>query len=141
MAQGLPLLRCPRLVGKREVSRVLHAIGAPFRLIWGALTSVANLSRQQIRSLVTVAFLAGMMSLSGENWAITFAADSASHRFTQDGEGAAALLGFLTERMRYISGLQAWLALILGAVILNADYLRFKHGDTEAEMGSKGEGQ
>jgi hypothetical protein len=122
-------------------SRLLYLFGLPFRLLWGALTSIANLTRPQIRSLVTVAFLAGMMSLSGENWAITSAADNASQRFAQDGEGATALLGFLTERMRYISGLQAWLALILGAVILNADYLRFKHGDTEAELGSKGDGQ
>jgi hypothetical protein len=53
-------------------------------------------------------------------------------------EGAMALLGFLTERMRYISGLQAWLALILGAVILNADYVRLKLGDNEASVGSKG---
>lgn len=121
-------------------SRVLHFLGLPFRLLWGALTSIADLTRQQIRSLVTVAFLAGMISLSGENWAITFAADHASLRMVENPESALALLGFLTERMRYISGLQAWLALILGAVILNADYLRFKHGDTEAEIGSnKGE--
>lgn len=116
-------------------SKALHVLGLPFRLLWEALTSVANLSRQQIRSLVTVAFLAGMISLSGENWAITFTADHASHRMAKDAEGAAALLGFLTERMRYISGLQAWLALILGAVILNADYVRLKMGDTEASLG------
>lgn len=121
--------------------RLLHLLGLPFQLLWGALTSIANLTRPQIRSLVTVAFLAGMISLSGENWAITFAADHASHRFAADGEGAAALLGFLTERMRYISGLQAWLALILGAVILNADYVRLKLGDNEASLGSKGEGE
>jgi hypothetical protein len=122
-------------------SKVLHLLGLPFRLLWNALTSIANLTRPQIRSLVTVAFLAGMISLSGENWAITFAADHASHRFAEDGEGAAALLGFLTERMRYISGLQAWLALILGAVILNADYVRLKLGDNEASLGSKGTGE
>lgn len=121
-------------------SKLLHLLGLPFRLLWGALTSVADLTRQQIRSLVTVAFLAGMISLSGENWAITFAADQATDRMAADARSASAFLGFLTERMRYISGLQAWLALILGAVILNADYLRFKHGDTEAELGSNGGG-
>lgn len=121
------------------MQRVLQVFGAPFRLIWIALTSIANLSRQQIRSLVTVAFLAGMISLSGENWAITLAADHASHRFAEDGVGAAALLNFLTERMRYISGLQAWLALALTAVILNADYVRLKIGDNEAGIGRGGE--
>jgi len=116
-------------------SRALHVLGLPFRLLWSALTSIANLSPSQIRSLVTVAFLAGMISLSGENWAITFAADHASHRFAEDAEGARTLLQFLTERMRYISGLQAWLALILGAVILGADYVRLKMGNYEAGLG------
>ena len=122
-------------------AKALHLAGLPIRLLWAGLTSIANLTRPQIRSLVTVAFLAGMISLSGENWAITFLADKASHRLAEDGEGAAALLAFLTERMRYISGLQAWLALILGAVILNADHLRFKHGAIEASMGRKGNDQ
>lgn len=117
--------------------RLWHLLGAPFRLLWSALTSIANLSPGQIRSLVTVAFLGGMISLSGENWAITFAADHASHRMTVDAEGARSLIGFLTERMRYISGLQAWLAVILAAVILNADYVRLKLGEHEASIGRK----
>lgn len=119
-------------------SRLLYLLGLPFRLLWGALTSIANLTAAQVRSLVTVAFLAGMVSLSGENWALTFAADHASHRFIDEPAGSQALFGFLLERMRYISGLQFWLALILGAVVLGADYVRLKLGEHEASIGKGG---
>ena len=116
-------------------SRALHFLGAPFRLMWAALTGVANLSAAQIRSLVTVGFLAGMISLSGENWGLTFAADHASHRFAEDAEGARAVFDLILERVRFTSALQFWLALILGAVILNADYVRLKLGQFEAGAG------
>jgi hypothetical protein len=115
----------------------LNVLNLPFKLLWAALTSVANLTRQQIRSLVTVSFLAGMMSLSAENWVITHTAERAAAGIA-NGTKVATLFEFLTDRMRFTSALQFWLALILGAVVIGADYMRFKFGDTEATLG-KGE--
>lgn len=114
------------------LKKILYALGAPFRAFWWALTRISSLSPQQIKSLVTVGFLAGMISLSLENWGITFLAEDTA---AEHGEGVELLFDFLMERMRYISALQAWLALILGAVIIGADYVRIKIGDNEAGVG------
>lgn len=121
---------------KATISRLWATLTTPFRVIWRSLSQISNLSSKQVRSLTSVAFLAGMISLSAENWGITFVAGKAA---AAGGEGMEHLFGFLLERMRYISILQGWLALILGAVIIGADVVRVKIGSNEASLGGKGD--
>jgi len=117
------------------MARAFHAIAAPFRLAWQALTQVASLDRRQVRSLVTVGFLSGMVSLSAENWFITWVAEDAAARISDDRNGAKYLFEFLTERMRNTSILQGVITLVLGAVILNADRMSVKGAGFEASIG------
>lgn len=119
------------------IKRFFSILGAPFRAIWGALNSIASLDRRQVRSLVTVGFLAGMVSLSAENWAITFVADEAASRISENRVGGNHLFEFITERMRWTSALQGLITVVLGAVILNADRMSVKGAGFEASIGGE----
>lgn len=105
-----------------------HFLGTPFR-------AIVAMDGVMVRSLVTVGFLAGMIALSAENWAITFYLDREIMQAGAYDEAQRAFMSFLTERMRNTSMLQGLITLVLGAVVLNADRLRFKAGSVEASIG------
>lgn len=118
-----------------SVKRLFAVLSAPFKALWAALTQIASLDRRQVRSLVTVGFLAGMVSLSAENWAITFYLDQI---ITNPAIAEAAqdqFIGFLADRMRNTSILQGVITVVLGAVILNADRMSVKAPGFEANIG------
>ncbi len=96
------------------------------------LKAVINLTRQQIRSLFSVAMLSGIIALSVENWSML----ALAYHAMEQGEPFTAWFGLLLERTRYNSGLQAWFALIMGLVVFGADYFRAKWGDREFSAGS-----
>ena len=102
-------------------ARFWRFLGTPFR-------AIVTLNRQQVRSLVTVGFLAGMISLSAENWALTFYIDNAVFRENVINEEFTMFVGFLADRMRNTSVLQGIITLTLGAVVLNADRVSLQAG-------------
>jgi hypothetical protein len=120
------------------VSGYLSPLGAPFRALWHALRQIAALDRTQVRSLVTVGFLAGMVSLSAENWFITFYLDRIIESPLIKEAAQDKFIAFLADRMRNTSILQGLIALVLGAVILNADRMSVKAAGFEAAIGSSG---
>jgi len=113
----------------------LAPFAQPFVTIWTGLTQIANLSGRQVRSLVTVGFLAGMISLSVENWGLTFYFNGVVKSVDITPEKQVLFVEFLSERLRYTSVLQGLITVVLGAVVLNADRLRFKAGGVEGEIG------
>lgn len=108
--------------------RFWHFLATPFR-------AIVNLTARQVRSLVTVGFLCGMISLSFENWMITFYLDGIILDEAIGGADLQAFVGFLSDRMRNTSILQGLITITLGAVVLNADRVRLKAGAVEASIG------
>lgn len=109
----------------------LRWLGHPLRSIAGAFIALVNLSRQQMRSLFSVAMIGGMMALSTQNVLYAYLARRAVDR----GEVYQPLFGLILEQMRFNSGLVAWFALILGLVVFGADYFRARLGEKEIEFG------
>lgn len=109
--------------------RFWHWLGTPFR-------AIIALDRLQMRSLFSVAMLAGIIALSAENWVLM----GLAHHAVEEGEVLKAWLGLLIERTRYNSALQAWFAFIMGLIVFGADYLRAKWGDKELSAGNGKEG-
>lgn len=109
-----------------RTARFWHWLGTPFRAI------VALLFRQ-IRSLFAIAMLVGIMALSVENWVLV----GIAHHAVSGGESMSGFFALLIERLRYNSALQAWFAVILGAVVFGAEALRAKWGDKEIDLSSK----
>lgn len=120
-----------------KTEAVHNILTAPFRALWGVLTKIASLDRKQVRSLVTVGFLLGMMSLSAENWMTTWYLNDVLQNNGITAEKQRLFFGFLSERMRYTSILQGVVALALTCVILNADRMSFKAGGVEASVGGE----
>lgn len=91
------------------------------------LHALVGLSRQQVRSLFSVALIGGIIALSTQNVLYTFVAWRAVDR--------VPLFALVQEQMRFNSALSAWFALILGLVVFGADYFRARLGEKEIEFG------
>jgi len=91
------------------------------------LRALVGLSRQQVRSLFSVALIGGIIALSTQNVLYTFVAWRAVDR--------VPLFALVQEQMRFNSALSAWFALILGLVVFGADYFRARLGEKEIEFG------
>lgn len=99
-------------------------LGTPFR-------AIVTLTFQQIRSLFSIAMLAGIISLSIENWALI----AIAHHAVEAKEVSGEFFGLLVERTRYNSGLQGFFAFIMGLIVFGAEYFHLKWGDKEAKAG------
>lgn len=103
-----------------------------FRWLLSPFRWAVYLERAQMRNLFSVFMLLGIIATSVTNWVYMAFAYSAIK------SGASmAWLGMIIEQTRFNSGLIAWFAFIMGAIVFGADYLRAKFGDRELEMGSK----
>ena len=109
-------------------ARFWRFLGTPFR-------AIVALSFVQVRSLFSIAMLAGIISLSVENWAYM----ALAHHAVEEGEVLKAWLGLLVERTRYNSGLQAWFAFIMGLVVFGAELVRVRWGNREFTGGKAGQ--
>ena len=109
----------------------LHWIGHPLRAVAAAFGVLVNLSRQQMRSLFSVAMIGGVIALSTQNVLYTYLA----RRAVDEGDTYRPLFLLIQEQMRFNSGLIAWFALILGLVVFGADYFRARLGEKEIEFG------
>lgn len=114
-----------------KVRGFLFWLGHPLRVISAAFRVLVNLSRQQMRSLFSVAMIGGVIALSTQNVMYTYLA----RRAVDEGDTYWPLFLLIQEQMRFNSGLIAWFALILGLVVFGADYFRAKLGAKEIEFG------
>lgn len=114
-----------------KVRAFLHWMGHPLRAISAAFAVLVNLSRQQMRSLFSVAMIGGVIALSTQNLLYTYLA----RRAVDEGDTNRPLFLLIQEQMRFNSGLIAWFALILGLVVFGADYFRARLGEKEIEFG------
>jgi len=101
-----------------------HWLGTPFR-------AIVALNFRQVRSLFSIAMLAGIIALSVENWVLL----GLAHHSIEKGETLMVWLGLLVERTRYNSALQGWFSFVLGMVVFGAEYFRAKWGDKEIGAG------
>jgi hypothetical protein len=101
-----------------------HWLGTPFR-------AIVALNFRQVRSLFSIAMLAGIIALSVENWVLL----GLAHHSVESGETLMVWLGLLIERTRYNSVLQGGFSLVLGLVVFGAEWLRAKWGDKEIGAG------
>lgn len=105
------------------MSRFFRWIFSPFR--WAVY-----LERAQMRNLFSVFMLLGIMATSITNWAYM------GFAYVAISNGASlAWVGLIIEQTRFNSGLIAWFAFIMGAIVFGADFLRAKFGDKELSMG------
>lgn len=115
-----------------KVSAFFHWLGTPFRSIANAFRLLVNLSSRQIKALFSLAMLGGMVTLSFQNVALTYAAK----RAVEEGDTFRIYFDLIQEQMRFNSGLIAWFAVIMGLIVFGADYFRAKVGDKEVAFGS-----
>lgn len=98
-------------------------LGTPFR-------ACLTLTRQQVRSLYSVAMLAGIIALSAQGALLLyFAQDAALHN--------VLWFKLAVEVTRYIFALIALFALIVALTVFGADYFKAKWGDKEFEAGDR----
>jgi len=110
---------------------IVHRLGTPFRALANAIRVLVNLTSQQMRALFSLAMIGGMISLSFQNVAFTYAASRAVER----GETFKPLFDLIQEQMRFNSGLIAWFAAIMGLIVFGADHFRAKHANSEVSFG------
>lgn len=106
-------------------------LGHPLRSLALALSVLVNLSRQQMRSVFSLAMIGGMVALSTQNVLYAYLA----RRAVDQGAAYQPLFALILEQMRFNSALVAWFALILGLVVFGADYFRARLGEKEIEFG------
>lgn len=94
------------------------------------LKAITSLDRAQVRSLYSVAMLAGIMALSVESWVLLGMAKGAA-------SGDPRWFNLLVERLRYDAMLVGLFALIVALTVFGADYFKAKWGDREFEAGGK----
>lgn len=102
-------------------TRLCHWLGTPLR-------AAVSLTDAQIKSLYSVAMLAGIVALSaGAAVLLTFAygAATANHEWFK----------LAVEILRYMMGLIGLFALAQALIVFGADYFDFKWGDKEARGG------
>jgi len=114
-----------------KVRGFFYWLGHPLRAVAAAFGVLVNLSRQQMRSLFSVAMIGGVIALSTQNLLYTYLA----RRAVDEGDTYRPLFLLIQEQMRFNSGLIAWFALILGLVVFGADYFRARLGEKEIEFG------
>lgn len=112
-----------------RTQRFWRFLGTPFR-------AIVSLTGRQMRSLFSVAMLAGIIVLSWQNVGLTYVAA----RAVEKGDTYVSFFNLIQEQMRFNSGLIAWFAFILGLIVFGADYFRAKWGDKELSAG-KGDGE
>lgn len=108
-----------------RLTAFFHWLGTPFRAACG-------LTRAQVRSLYSIAMLAGIVALSAESWVLLGMAKGAA-------SGDPRWFNLLVERLRYDALLVALFALIVALTVFGADYFKARWGDKEFEAGGKGE--
>lgn len=118
--------------------------------IWGFITFPARLamkmvdmSGQQLRAVFMMAMLGGMIS----NQFIAFiylgmAQDAVDAAVVRNGvttlvntKASMPFFALIVEQLRFLSGLTAWFAIILGAIVIQADRLRIRSGENEISIG------
>lgn len=104
------------------LSRLCHWLATPFR-------AAVSLSREQVRSLYSVALLAGIVALSACGAATVWLAEDAAL-------ANPPWFKLLVEVTRYIFALIGLFALIVALTVFGADYFRAKWGDKEFEAGN-----
>ena len=105
-----------------------------FRWLFSPIRWAVYLERAQMRNLFSIFMLLGIMATSITNWVYMGFAYAAIKNGVP-----MAWLGLLIEQTRFNSGLIAWFAFIMGAIVFGADFLRAKFGDKELELGQKGD--
>jgi hypothetical protein len=108
-----------------RVQRFWRFIGTPFR-------AIVSLTQAQVRSLFGIAMLAGIISLSVENWVVV----GLAHHAVEGGDVLRVWFEMLLERTRYNSALQGFFAFIMGMVVFGADFFRAKWGNRELSAGN-----
>ncbi len=106
-----------------RLSRFFRWLGTPFRACLG-------LSRQQVRSLYSVAMLCGIVALSAQGAVLIWVAEDAAL-------ANPPWFKLLVEVVRYVFALIAMFALIVALTVFGADYFRAKWGDKEFEAGER----
>lgn len=106
-------------------------LGTPFRAVANAFRALVNLTSRQVKALFSLGMLGGMIALSLQNVALTFAAKQA----VEEGDTFRIYFDLIQEQMRFNSGLIAWFAVIMGLIVFGADYFRAKVGDKEIGFG------
>lgn len=87
-----------------------------------------SLSREQVRSLYSIAMLAGIVALCAIGSVVMFFAYDAA---TEN----PAWFGLAVEVVRYVFALIAMFALIVALTVFGADYFKAKWGDNEFAAG------
>jgi hypothetical protein len=111
--------------------RILHWLGTPFRACAASFRFLVDLSPQQMKSVLTLAMIGGMISLSAQNVWYTFIAKEALHH----GEQYLPFFGLIHQQIEFNSYLIGWFALIMGLIVFGADYFRAKWGDKDLGFG------
>lgn len=93
--------------------------------------ALIGLSREQVRSLYSVAMLGGIVALSAESWILLGMAKGAA-------SGDPRWFALLVERLRFDAILVGLFALIVALTVFGADYFKAKYGDKEVGFGSGG---
>ena len=106
------------------LSRFWRFIGTPFR-------AIISLTSRQVKSLFSIAMLGGIIVMSWQNVALSFAAA----RAVDKGDTFRIFFDLIQEQMRFNSALIAWFAFILGLIVFGADFMRAKWGDKELGFG------
>jgi len=104
---------------------------------------MVDMSGQQLRAVFMMAMLGGMIS----NQLISFvylgmAQDAVETAMVRNGvatlvntKASMPFFSLIVEQLRFLSGLTAWFAIILGAIVIQADRLRIRAGENEISMG------
>src|ERR1044072_8578638 len=117
----------------RFIAAVGRWLGTPFRAISASAQFLVDLSQQQLKSVLTLAMIGGMVALTGVNVWYSYRAESAVTK----GHEYHSFFLLLQEQLRFNSGLIAWFALIMGLIVFGADYFQAKWGDKELGLGKK----
>ena len=116
-------------------SGLLRWLGTPFRAISNSFQFLVDLTQQQLKSVLTLAMIGGMVALTGVNIWYTYRAEAAINK----GHEYHNFFELLQEQLRFNSGLIGWFALIMGLIVFGADYFRAKWGNKEFGAGKGSE--
>lgn len=108
-------------------------IGTPFRAISASFRFLVDLTQQQLKSVLTLAMIGGMVALTGVNVWYSYRAEATVAK----GAEYHSFFALLQEQLRFNSGLIGWFALIMGLIVFGADYFQAKWGDKELGLGKR----
>ena len=115
----------------RAWKAVMHWLGTPFRAVSNSFQFLVDLTQQQLKSVLTLAMIGGMVALTGVNIWYTYRAEAA----VGQGPEYHSFFELLQEQLRFNSGLIGWFALIMGLIVFGADYFHAKWGNKEFGAG------